>query len=539
MRITKYCLAGLMLLGGLTVVVGQEFNSTRRPIRARGPISSRTKRQAPQETTAAKRPVRKASKNLVHRFDDLFTKQAAVPTAAPTQAGPTAEQFGIQNPFTDQMEFADTDPLRLDEIEPITASSPAASQPVQPGLLAATPGSAIPIQATRDAQLQTVSAEQRLRDRARWQAQQPPAATSQARSWSGHMRSYTPQPTDLKKTEPAEYPTPKPARPIGRFRRGLKPIYWTENRQMQTSDWMPDNFDWDLTTPNQPDYGQQEYQQPESRGFEPQRFEPQRQQWQQSESQYERPQYPQPEQRQRYEPRQPQPRSPSSWQLDQFDQAPTLPAPNNFQSRTNTTGGPNPLDLSVPAPTYSQPTPQQRYEPEPRPTFRNTVPARAVSSRREIPRQPAVRTQPQTQNPALVPGLPANVTAALRMSRQQRKALIAARGELSGFKGFCPVGLRDNRVLLDSQPQLFAIHGDRTYYFSTPHARLRFMENPERYAPMANGMDVVLLVHSNERRSGRLDFCRWYQDHLYLFSTAASMEAFDADPEVYASRLRR
>ena len=98
MRITKYCLAGLMLLGGLTVVVGQEFNSTRRPIRARGPISSRTKRQAPQETTAAKRPVRKASKNLVHRFDDLFTKQAAVPTAAPTQAGPTAEQFGIRTP---------------------------------------------------------------------------------------------------------------------------------------------------------------------------------------------------------------------------------------------------------------------------------------------------------------------------------------------------------------------------------------------------------------------------------------------------------
>jgi YHS domain-containing protein len=491
----------------------------------------------------------------VHRFDDLFAEQtAATPAAAQlapltvatpsasTPANYTTGQFELENPFTDQPGTADADPLRLNEIEPTPVSSPAASQPVQPGLLAATPGSAIPIQEPRDFKVQTVSAEQRLRDRARWRgaSQQPSSATAQSKNWAGRTRTYTPQPATVKTTKTPKYPTPKPARPVGKFRRGLKPIYWPDNRQTQTSDWMPQDFDWDLTTPDEQQYGQQEYQQPE-----PQRFEPQSQQWQQSEQfQYgnprsETPLYEQPQQPQRYEPRQQQPKSRSPWQLDQFNQAPTLPAPDNFQPQTNTTGSGSPLNLSVPRPSYPQPAAQHSGQPRPLPTLRNAVPARAVSSRREISQRPAVPTQPQIHTPAQLQGLPTNVAAALRMTRQQRKALIAARGELSGFKGFCPVGLRDNRVLLDSKPQLFAIHGDRTYYFSTPHARLRFMQNPERYAPMANGMDVVLLVHSNEQRSGRLDFCRWYQDQLYLFTTAASMEAFDADPEVYASRFRR
>lgn len=122
-----------------------------------------------------------------------------------------------------------------------------------------------------------------------------------------------------------------------------------------------------------------------------------------------------------------------------------------------------------------------------------------------------------------------------RMTRSHRNAAIVARGDMAGFKGFCPVELRDSRLLVDSKPEVFVNYGQRTYYFSTSEARRQFVRNPARYVPAANGADVVMLLENKQSISGRLDHAVWFHNKLYLFDSATSLKQFNANPARYAS----
>ena len=111
-----------------------------------------------------------------------------------------------------------------------------------------------------------------------------------------------------------------------------------------------------------------------------------------------------------------------------------------------------------------------------------------------------------------------------------------ARTGQKGFKGFCPVELRDNRQLIDSRQQHKAKFGLQTYYFSSPEAKSAFDANPARYAPAAGGSDVVLLVNTGEEEAGTLDFTLWYRDRLYMFRSRETLDIFSRDPLRYANQ---
>ncbi len=121
-----------------------------------------------------------------------------------------------------------------------------------------------------------------------------------------------------------------------------------------------------------------------------------------------------------------------------------------------------------------------------------------------------------------------------RRLRQQR--LILSRAGQPGFKGFCPVELRDRRNLVDANPQFTAAFGLQTYTFSTLQAKAAFEADPSRYAPAAGGNDVVLLVNSGEEQAGMLDYALWYRDRLYLFRSRETMELFNTDPGRFANQ---
>ena len=111
--------------------------------------------------------------------------------------------------------------------------------------------------------------------------------------------------------------------------------------------------------------------------------------------------------------------------------------------------------------------------------------------------------------------------------------LIAERGELRGLKGFCPVALRDDRDLKNALPEHHSTFKGRTYYFSTADAKDLFDENPQHYAPISGGQDVVLL---NEKvtKEGSLDHAVWFKDRLYLFTSQKTLEQFVATPKEFA-----
>jgi len=121
-----------------------------------------------------------------------------------------------------------------------------------------------------------------------------------------------------------------------------------------------------------------------------------------------------------------------------------------------------------------------------------------------------------------------------RRLRQQR--LILSRAGQTGFKGFCPVELRDRRELIDVNPTFTATFGLQTYAFSSLEARTAFEADPSRYAPAAGGSDVVLLVNGGEEQPGMLDYALWYRDRLYLFRSRETMAEFNNDPQRFANQ---
>jgi YHS domain-containing protein len=112
---------------------------------------------------------------------------------------------------------------------------------------------------------------------------------------------------------------------------------------------------------------------------------------------------------------------------------------------------------------------------------------------------------------------------------------IAERVGQSGLKGFCPVALRDDHELIDSRTIFTATYEAKKYCFSSAEAKARFISNPTKYAPVAQGIDVVVKANSDQVVEGTLDFAVWYKDRLYLFSSPESMEAFALNPQPYAT----
>jgi len=145
--------------------------------------------------------------------------------------------------------------------------------------------------------------------------------------------------------------------------------------------------------------------------------------------------------------------------------------------------------------------------------------------------QPVIRPIPVNDQPELAPAKP-EVSPASKIEGKLRQ--IAERKGMSGFKGFCPVVLCDNRDLVDTVPEFSSTVELRVYYFSTSEAKAKFDANVEKYAPVAQGNDVVLQTTKNEDIEGSLEYAVWYRGRLYLFDTADTKSAFRKAPATYA-----
>ena len=160
----------------------------------------------------------------------------------------------------------------------------------------------------------------------------------------------------------------------------------------------------------------------------------------------------------------------------------------------------------------------------------NTAPAADMAARAEL--LPSVDV-PKTMSPA--------ETARLRQiaeqeQRQLQQRQIQARAGQTGFKGFCPVALRERRELVESSSRFTSTFGLQTYAFSSAESKAAFDTDPARYAPAAGGSDVVVLVNSGEEQAGQLDYALWYRDRLYLFRSRETMTLFSKDPQRFASQ---
>lgn len=193
-------------------------------------------------------------------------------------------------------------------------------------------------------------------------------------------------------------------------------------------------------------------------------------------------------------------------------------------------------EFAVPAPRAQETAAEDDFIGNEAPSSSN-----AVGNSVSVPQEPtspaaAVAGSPVTIAPARTPETAVGSGTPEEEHRKSQQKLVAARSGQPGFRGFCPVQLRDQRDLVDADATITAQFGLQTYSFSTLAAKTAFEADPSRYAPAAGGSDVVLLVNSGEEQPGSLEYCLWYRDRLYMFRSKETMAQFARDPARFGSQ---
>jgi YHS domain-containing protein len=104
--------------------------------------------------------------------------------------------------------------------------------------------------------------------------------------------------------------------------------------------------------------------------------------------------------------------------------------------------------------------------------------------------------------------------------------------------GFCPVRLAENHVWTPGQKAWGAVHRGRTYLFAGEEERRRFMADPDRYAPVLSGGDIVAQLEQGRALQGSREHGSQYAGHVYLFADESNLARFMANPNFYAERVQ-
>jgi YHS domain-containing protein len=101
------------------------------------------------------------------------------------------------------------------------------------------------------------------------------------------------------------------------------------------------------------------------------------------------------------------------------------------------------------------------------------------------------------------------------------------------LNGYCPVELNRNGRWVKGNARWTVVHQGWIYRLSGAKQRQEFLADPERFAPVNAGNDVVLMADQNRAVPGKPAHCAVYNDRLYMFSSEATQAEFNRRPERY------
>jgi protein disulfide-isomerase len=116
---------------------------------------------------------------------------------------------------------------------------------------------------------------------------------------------------------------------------------------------------------------------------------------------------------------------------------------------------------------------------------------------------------------------------------------VAAGNPPLALEGYCPVTLCEKSRWEKGNPRFGVIHLGRTYLFAGPAEAKRFYNDPEHFAPVVSGNDVVLLVEEGRTVSGERKYGGWFDERMYLFSSEFSYQKFEASPARYVAAVKK
>lgn len=111
-----------------------------------------------------------------------------------------------------------------------------------------------------------------------------------------------------------------------------------------------------------------------------------------------------------------------------------------------------------------------------------------------------------------------------------------------GLEGKCPVSLTKDKEWISGNSQFGCNHRGRLYFFRTKEYRDLFMSDPDRFAPVLAGFDVVEFRESGKLIDGKNKigiFAGMGSDkRVYRFSSKKNLEMFQADSGRYTEAVR-
>jgi YHS domain-containing protein len=162
-----------------------------------------------------------------------------------------------------------------------------------------------------------------------------------------------------------------------------------------------------------------------------------------------------------------------------------------------------------------------------KPARKSPDPARVAEA--EKPVEPAAE-KPATEKP-LAEKPASEKPATDKPASEAEKPLTPA--PMKCFRGYCPVVLKDDRKLIEAKADIKAEYHGRIYTFSSTEARETFEDNPRKYIPAGDGIDVVRHAAGDSDIEGTLEHAAWYRGRLYLFSSAESRREFVDAPSKF------
>lgn len=132
------------------------------------------------------------------------------------------------------------------------------------------------------------------------------------------------------------------------------------------------------------------------------------------------------------------------------------------------------------------------------------------------------------------PASSSSTTKSVSRSGDASQATAHSVADTPALGGYCPVELLENEGWVKGEARFAVEYAGKTYFCAGATQKRRFQTNPERYVPVCNGQDPVLLLDQQARVDGRIEHCVVYDGQLYVFSGVTSLARFRANPQYYA-----
>lgn len=104
--------------------------------------------------------------------------------------------------------------------------------------------------------------------------------------------------------------------------------------------------------------------------------------------------------------------------------------------------------------------------------------------------------------------------------------------------GYCPVSMIEKEAWVVGKREFGVIHLGEQYYFADRQAQEKFLQTPERYAPVLNGIDIVRFIDERKIVIGSRAFGWTDPDYgrVFLFSSEETANRFNENFESYSQQ---